>query len=379
MSRSLSERMRPSAAAGEGLPLETLRSSSFRDSSVTHSQSTGVASELLTSPALLSVPAAARRSANHFSRKHSVTLDAELTEEQMKQLGEEFERLDAGEENKANDTETKIKEEGQQSQGEAKHGGDKVAGGADNKDSSGGDGKRLLLGDTDSSTDDGEYLIRPHLEIGERIRYRYNCDRVVGLDKRDGVFLIGEQCLYVIDNYFIDGEGRYCEKLKPGSVSVLDQALGMQGGRGDDFTAAAFGAVPESMRRQQERSAAIGGWRDTVAAWRMHEGLPAGGEGEGSKEGAGSTGSSSRSLAGGSVAAPGASPSPSPAVRLSHECERWPLADVHEVLRRRYQLRPVALELFSLAGRNVLLVFHKDERDQCYKHLQAMNLPRSSG
>ncbi|KAJ8547567.1 hypothetical protein K7X08_011153 [Anisodus acutangulus] len=34
-------------------------------------------------------------------------------------------------------------------------------------------------------TNNGEYLIRPHLEPYERIKYKYNCKRVVGLDKHD--------------------------------------------------------------------------------------------------------------------------------------------------------------------------------------------------
>ncbi|KAL0419847.1 UNVERIFIED_CONTAM: protein SPIRRIG [Sesamum radiatum] len=36
--------------------------------------------------------------------------------------------------------------------------------------------------------DNGEYLIRPYLEPFERIKYKYNCERVVGLDKHDGIF-----------------------------------------------------------------------------------------------------------------------------------------------------------------------------------------------
>ncbi|CAI5463376.1 unnamed protein product, partial [Closterium sp. Yama58-4] len=159
-----------------------------------------------------------------------------------------------------------------------------------------------------AESDDGEYLIRPHLEPGERIRFRYNCDRVVGLDKRDGIFLIGEQCLYVIDNYFIDSTGRFREKDAEGTVSVLDQALGMKPGKPSGFTAAACGANPMK--------------RHGVGLWKHEE--------------------------------------------------------VHEVLKRRYQLRPVAIELFSMSGNNELLVFHLNERDECFKNLQAMNLPRNS-
>lgn len=76
--------------------------------------------------------------------------------------------------------------------------------------------------------EDGEYLIRPHLEPGERIRFRYNCERVVGLDKRDGIFLIGEKSLYVIENYIIDENKCIKEKGEERDLSVIDRALGVR-------------------------------------------------------------------------------------------------------------------------------------------------------
>lgn len=76
--------------------------------------------------------------------------------------------------------------------------------------------------------EDGEYLIRPHLEPGERIRFRYNCERVVGLDKRDGIFLIGEKSLYVIENYIIDENKCIKEKGEEKDLSIIDRALGVR-------------------------------------------------------------------------------------------------------------------------------------------------------
>lgn len=63
---------------------------------------------------------------------------------------------------------------------------------------------------------------------------------------------------------------------------------------------------------------------------------------------------------------------------MSHAWRMWKLESVHELLKRRYQLRPVAIELFSMDGCNDLLVFHKNERDDVFKNLLAMNLPRNS-
>jgi hypothetical protein len=49
---------------------------------------------------------------------------------------------------------------------------------------------------------------------------------------------------------------------------------------------------------------------------------------------------------------------------MPHAWRMWKLESVHELLKRRYQLRPVAIELF--------------ERDEVFKNLLAMNLPRNS-
>ncbi|KAL2642607.1 hypothetical protein R1flu_010194 [Riccia fluitans] len=188
--------------------------------------------------------------------------------------------------------------------------------------------------------DDGEYLIRPHLVPGEKIRFRYNCERVVGLDKHDGIFLIGEQCLYVIEHYFIDGEGRINEKTWEGDLSVIDRALGVK----INSAGAASLHEPESTESKHERSGDSwpGGraWTYSGGAWGK----------ETAKTGK----------------------------HISHTWRMWKLESVHELLKRRYQLRPVAIELFSMDGCNELLVFHKAERDEVFKNLLAMNLPRNS-
>jgi WD repeat and FYVE domain-containing protein 3 len=75
--------------------------------------------------------------------------------------------------------------------------------------------------------DNGEYLIRPYLEPSEKIRHKYNCERVAGLDKHDGIFLIGELCLYIIENFYIDDSNCICEKGSEDDLSVIDQALGV--------------------------------------------------------------------------------------------------------------------------------------------------------
>lgn len=186
--------------------------------------------------------------------------------------------------------------------------------------------------------DNGEYLIRPYLEPVEKIRFRYNCERVVGLDKHDGIFLIGEFCLYVIENFYIDDSGCICEKEFEDELSVIDQALGVKKD------------VASSMDFQSKSTSSLGTMVKSCTggrAWAYNGGAWG-------KEKVCTTGN------------------------LPHPWRMWKLNSVHEILKRDYQLRPVAVEIFSMDGCNDLLVFHKKEREEVFKNLVAMNLPRNS-
>ncbi|XP_021764345.1 protein SPIRRIG-like [Chenopodium quinoa] len=185
--------------------------------------------------------------------------------------------------------------------------------------------------------DNGEYLIRPYLEPLEKIRFRYNCERVVGLDKHDGIFLIGELCLYVIENFYIDGTGCICEKDSEDELSIIDQALGVK----KDTTFMDFQSKSTSSWAAAAKTCTGGrAWAYNGGAWGKEK-----------------------------VCASGT---------LPHPWRMWKLNSVHEILKRDYQLRPVAIEIFSMDGCNDLLVFHKKEREEVFKNLVAMNLPRNS-
>ncbi|XVF80848.1 hypothetical protein PTKIN_Ptkin15bG0107900 [Pterospermum kingtungense] len=186
--------------------------------------------------------------------------------------------------------------------------------------------------------DNGDYLIRPYLEPLEKIRFRYNCERVVSLDKHDGIFLVGELCLYVIENFYIDDSGCICEKECEDELSVIDQALGVK----KDVTGCTDFQSKSTSSWATTPKTLVGGraWAYNGGAW--------------GKEKVGSSGT------------------------LPHPWHMWKLDSVHEILKRDYQLRPVAIELFSMDGCNDLLVFHKRERDEVFKNLVAMNLPRNS-
>ncbi|KAK3003294.1 hypothetical protein RJ639_018518 [Escallonia herrerae] len=186
--------------------------------------------------------------------------------------------------------------------------------------------------------DNGEYLIRPYLEPLEKIKYRYNCERVVGLDKHDGIFLIGELCLYVIENFYIDDAGCICEKECEDELSVIDQALGVK----KDLSLSLDSHSKSTSSWGATVKAYVGGraWAYNGGAW--------------GKEKVSTSGN------------------------VPHLWRMWKLNSVHEILKRDYQLRPVAIEIFSMDGCNDLLVFHKKEREEVFKNLVAMNLPRNS-
>ncbi|KAK7270292.1 hypothetical protein RIF29_23324 [Crotalaria pallida] len=186
--------------------------------------------------------------------------------------------------------------------------------------------------------DNGEYLIRPFLEPLERIRSKYNCERVVGLDKHDGIFLIGEFCLYVIENFYIDDSGCFCEKECEDELSVIDQALGVK----KDVNGSVDFQSKSTLSYSTTAKSLVGGraWAYSGGAW--------------GKEKVHSSGN------------------------LPHPWRMWKLDSVHEILKRDYQLRPVAIEIFSMDGCNDLLVFHKKEREEVFKNLVSINLPRNS-
>nr|GMD66858.1 protein SPIRRIG isoform X2 [Ipomoea batatas] len=185
--------------------------------------------------------------------------------------------------------------------------------------------------------DNGEYLIRPYLEPVEKIKCKYNCERVVGLDKHDGIFLIGELSLYVIENFYIDESGYIFEKESEDDLSVIDQALGVQ----KDFSCSMDSHSKSSSSWAATAKAYVGG-----RAWAY--------DGAWGREKVGTSGN------------------------VPHLWRMWNLDSVHEILKRDYQLRPVAIEIFSMDGCNDLLVFHKKEREEVFKHLVAMNLPRNN-
>lgn len=129
--------------------------------------------------------------------------------------------------------------------------------------------------------EEGNQKLKRLLQPGDVPTNVYNCGRVVGLDKMDGIFVICENNAYFIQDYHLTRDHELVEMANPNAKTGSSNLLST----GDD----------------------------------------------------GDTG---------------------------RKVLRWAHVDVEQVLRRRYLLRPVAIEIFSVDGRNSLLVFNLADRDR---------------
>ncbi|KAJ7550147.1 hypothetical protein O6H91_07G085500 [Diphasiastrum complanatum] len=189
----------------------------------------------------------------------------------------------------------------------------------------------------DDLLDNGEFLVRPYLRPGDKIRFYYNCECIRGLDKRDGIFIIGDLALYVIENYYINDAACICEKEGEDDLSVIDRAFDVKSSTSGSAVLQGSGLV--------KGEGPIGwpggkGWAYSGIAWGIDE------------IGTGHC--------------------------MPHSWKMWKLESVRELLKRRYQLRSVGIELFSVDGNNELLVFHKGERDEVFNKLLAINISRTT-
>jgi hypothetical protein len=127
-------------------------------------------------------------------------------------------------------------------------------------------------------SDEGDQKLKRLLQPGDEPTDMYNCGRVVGLDKKEGIFVICENNAYFIQDYHITKDHELIEVLPAAGASA--------------------GSTTPRLNDQARR-----------------------------------------------------------VIRWAHE-------DVEQVLRRRYLLRPVAIEIFSVDGRNSLLVFDFADRER---------------
>ena len=138
---------------------------------------------------------------------------------------------------------------------------------------------------SEEEMDQNESKINRLLDTNEKILSIYNCERVDGMIKRPGIFLICSMNIYIIDNY----------KLKDDEIIEIDI--------------------------KNETS----------------------------------------------------SPTSTSDILLSsnHSNRKWPFTEIRDVFKRRYLLRPVALEIFSSDGRNILIVFELNDITDVYRNLSS--------
>eukprot|EP01134_Creolimax_fragrantissima_P006171 CFRG6171T1 len=177
-------------------------------------------------------------------------------------------------------------------------------------------------GDIDSIQSDGEegedvdfddetdnMTIMRQLEPGDTIQFCFNCSRIQGLDTTDSVLLLCKRNIYIIDGY------RYVYDHVTQKSNIMEVAMAMAE-LGDAYKP----VVPKLADN-------FGGDGSTEVKYTKTE-----------------IGDDSGII-------------------------RCPYNEVHEVHKRRFLLREVALEIFSADGRDHLLAFDKCDRDTVYKKL----------
>jgi hypothetical protein len=157
------------------------------------------------------------------------------------------------------------------------------------------------------------------LEPGDVVEKVFNCGRVSGLDYRDCIFILGKLNAYTIDEYRVDevtGElietcsERILSWEHPSALATVLQTSGP-----------VTTPSPSSQSHSHSHSHV-----STTSSYHNH-------------------------------------------VAHTHHCRKWAYEDIRDIAKRRYLLRPVALELFSTDGRNHLLVFEFLLREEVFRLL----------
>lgn len=173
------------------------------------------------------------------------------------------------------------------------------------------------LGFDDDTVDE---KLRPLLVPGDEIVGIYDCLRVDGMDSCPGVFLLGNDYVYSIDNY---------QKVEQRTLPPLLGATYDIPSRQIRVMEIANGSTTRLERRL--------GLQNRIGA---------------TKDKASSPSSSKSVLTRSNLSLLSIPPRSEYTV---HQCRHWAYDDILELHKRRYQLRHVALELFAHDGRNYLV------------------------
>ncbi|BFZ55193.1 Beige protein-like 1 [Savitreella phatthalungensis] len=73
--------------------------------------------------------------------------------------------------------------------------------------------------------DDRNRRVARSLEHGDVIRFTHNINRIVGLDAVEGLLVLGERCLYIIDNYLVRPDGEVVDSADDSTAPLHDPVL----------------------------------------------------------------------------------------------------------------------------------------------------------
>ena len=265
-------------------------------------------------------------------------------------------------------------------------------------------GGALGAEDDDDAAAAVDEKLRPLLEPEDNINHVYVTARMAGMDPVDGLLLLADRNLYIVDGFRLaDGQvsGDHTtdvDEMTDEEDEGDDGGAGGTGGSDKQDSAAAsvvLQSAPSSRSdtRRKLKEKTFSRLRNVVppspAASAMKrfamdanpssaslfsaiecdspvlERFAKGAFGRGGEAGAGSQ----ATLSGGTAAYPLDTVNASTAAR-THKLQRWPYDIVKVVYKRRFLLRHVALELFSTDGRATLVVLPTQAlRDEVYAEL----------
>lgn len=159
------------------------------------------------------------------------------------------------------------------------------------------------------------------LEEGEKISSMFKCARVLGLDISEGLMLFGRENFYIIDGFTV---------LKNNEIRDLD-------------------TLPDNLKEPIVPSCdtPIASSHQTTEKRKL---------------------TNSQSSSGASLNTINLSKSITRKI-----CIKFAYEDIKEIAKRRYLLQPIALEVFSVDGRNSLLVFTRKQRNKIYTKLLSLS------
>ena len=187
----------------------------------------------------------------------------------------------------------------------------------ENKESQSGESPIIdFLEEEEFSDDEEKEKIQRMLENGDKIEAMYNCDRIDGMIKHKGIFVLSsKQSFYIIDGYEIEYEGN-TEILQEIKINNQPSMWKVEDNEEDENNRN-YQIVIEKTNEKHETN------EET---------------------------------------------NKNPTV-MKHTCKKWSYEDIKDIYKRRYLLRPVAIEIFMQDGKNHLISFDANKVGMIFNYL----------